>query len=126
MVPDAVVLIPLSLNWRPAGEGVGVGLGVAAAALGEGDADPVPPEPPHAQAIVARASIAINLFMPALSGQLCSKRYQCRLLDSVGRSILPTPQCLLTRAANRAGRLGARPGSRARAAAEPGPQRPGR
>src|SRR4029077_11680908 len=80
IVPEAPVLIPLSLKLNPLGVGDGVGLGLATR-LGDGG-DPVPPELPHAEAIAATAAIANHLFKAVGSPQVCSRRYPSRLLEA--------------------------------------------
>src|SRR6266849_814018 len=81
IVPEAVVLIPFSLNVSALGDGDGLGVGVTAAGLGEGDTEAVPPEP-QAEADTASTTSATHPFKPAVSPQICSKRYTCRLLDA--------------------------------------------
>ncbi len=78
-VPEAPLLIPLSLKLNPLGVGDGVGLGLATG-LGDGG-EPVPPVLPHAEAIAATAAIANHLFKALGSPQVCSWRYPSRLLD---------------------------------------------
>jgi hypothetical protein len=80
-----VVLIPFSLKLSTLGDGEGVGL--TAAALGEGEAATVaPPDAPQAEVVAASAKSATHRFMPAVSRQLCSRLYRCRLLDGDRRS----------------------------------------
>jgi hypothetical protein len=77
IIPEAVVLIPLSLKLRGDGEG----LGLAAAGLGAGEAVAVAGDEPHADAIAASVASAIHLFNPESPTQECSKRYPSRLLE---------------------------------------------
>jgi hypothetical protein len=67
------------LKVSPLGDVEGLGLG--AAGLGEGDAAAVGGDEPHAAAIAAIVTSAINLFNPESPIQDCSRRYPCRLLD---------------------------------------------
>src|SRR6266849_2856479 len=83
--PEAVVSIPVSLKLSPLGEGDGLGL--ATIGLGEGEVAAVPPpEAPQAEMVAANATSATTRFKPAVSLQLCSWRYHCRLLDGHSRS----------------------------------------
>src|SRR5712692_6890264 len=83
--PEAVVSIPVSLKLSPLGEGDGLGL--ATMGLGEGEVAAVPPpEAPQAEMVAANATSATTRFKPAVSLQLCSWRYHCRLLDGHSRS----------------------------------------
>jgi hypothetical protein len=77
IIPEAVVLIPLSLKLREDGEG----LGLAAAGLGAGEAVAVAGDEPHADAIAASVASAIHLFNPESPTQECSRRYPSRLLE---------------------------------------------
>src|SRR5438309_11304577 len=84
IVPDAVVLIPLSLKLR--GEGGGLGLGTAA--LGDGEAVEVAGDEPQADPIAASVTTAINCFKPKNPGQDRSRRYPSRLLEEHRASTL--------------------------------------
>jgi hypothetical protein len=88
-VPVAVTVgsAPVILKASPLGEGDGLGL--AASGLGEGDGEAAavpPPDAPQAETIAASATSATTRFKPEVSRQLCSLRYQCRLLDGHWRS----------------------------------------
>src|SRR5712692_1496622 len=85
IAPVALVLIPLSLKLSTLGDGDELGL--IAAGLGVGEAAAVaPPEAPQAEMDAASATSATHRFMPAVSRQLCSRLYRCRLLDGHRRS----------------------------------------
>ncbi len=81
IVPEAVVLIPLILKWRAAGEGDGDGVGLDATGLGEDDTVAVLLEPPQAAALNDSAISATHLFKPAIHDQFRPWRYPFRLLD---------------------------------------------
>ena len=84
-VPVAVVSIPVSLKLSPLGDG----LGLATTGLGEGEGEAAAVAPPaalQAEMVAASATSATTRFKPAVSRQLCSMRYHCRLLDGHQRS----------------------------------------
>src|SRR6266851_2435772 len=84
-VAMAGVSIPMSLKLTALCDVDGLGL--TAAKLGEGETAAVaPPDPPQAEVVAASATSATHLFMPAVSRQLCSRLYRCRLLDGDRRS----------------------------------------
>src|SRR2546428_2250285 len=83
-VPMAVVSIPVSLKLSPLGDG----LEPATTGLGEGEGEGAavaPPEALQAEMVAASATSATTRFKPAVSRQLCSMRYHCRLLDRHSR-----------------------------------------
>src|SRR6266851_7282183 len=81
-VPVAVVSIPVSLKLSPLGDALELGLGE-----GEGEAAAVaPPGALQAEMVAASATSATTRFKPAVSRQLCSMRYHCRLPDGHQRS----------------------------------------
>ena len=81
IVPEAVLLTPLSLKWSAAGDGDGDGVGLDATGLGEGETVAVLFEPPQAAALNDSATSATHLFKPAILDQFRSWRYPLRLLD---------------------------------------------
>src|SRR6266851_3146274 len=91
-VPEAVTVgsAPVTLKLSPLGEGEGLGLAAIGLGEGDGDAAAVPPPEPQAETIAASATSATTRFKPAVSLQLCSCGYHCRLLDGHSRSALIT------------------------------------
>src|ERR1700687_505080 len=80
-VAVTVASAPVILKLSPLGDRDGappeIGLGE-----GGGEAAPVPPpEAPQAEMVAASATSATTRFKPAVSLQLCSWRYHCRVLD---------------------------------------------
>src|ERR1700674_2256626 len=77
MVPVAVVLMPLSLNTSPTGDGVDAGIEVTGLDDGDGDAEVglLVPVAPQAAATKARGASAPNLRITEFSAQVCSRRY---------------------------------------------------
>src|SRR6266849_3273439 len=81
--PDVDVGGVLRVGLKPGDDELdGHAVGVTAAGLGEGDTEAVPPGPPQAEADTASTTSATHPFKPAVSPQICSKRYTCRLLDA--------------------------------------------
>src|ERR1700687_4571412 len=132
-VAVTVASAPVILKLSPLGDGDGAARASRARRV-------PPPEAPEAEMVAASATSATTRFKPAVSLQLCSWRYHCRLLDGHwcsasididwpglpprgelrraaagwGGTSHPTVTWLSRPAASRAARRGARAGSRGR------------